>query len=428
MRADELVQEPHSMISLDDLSQIGFGCHLVSDTSQEHYSAMTHALHSGCNLFDTSANYMGGNSERLIGRVLADNRTYGAFVITKSGYDERERLGLVENGVARDNLLHPEFLENRISLSLSRLQRTYIDGYLLHSPESFLEQQVSESRGDEFYSHLRKAFELLESKVTAGVIRYYGISSNTFHRPLHEATTIDLRRVIDIASTVCSNNHFKLIEFPFNLTETSAASNHHGGTSLLSLAKAHRLVTLSNRPLNAKTVDGVLRLAVYDGDLTIPLREADTQVFADFLSIMTEQLVRFGASEDVMEFAVVQYLNKNWQSIGNPEAVDQIFREYLYPFLDRLYGGVIPDRDLKVYRKMYDATVIHSKRERAQRTIEFCNALVSQGVIDQCDKRPLPVIACGFYLDSGVDHVLVGMREKKYVEEMKALFFEASVE
>src|SRR6266446_5587408 len=107
------------MIHLDNLSRVGFGCHLVSDRSQEHYEAVLHALRSGCNLFDTSANYMDGGSEKLIGKVLTENSKYDAFIITKSGYNESEKLKIVEGGVGKDNLIHPDFLKNRIELSLS---------------------------------------------------------------------------------------------------------------------------------------------------------------------------------------------------------------------------------------------------------------------------------------------------------------------
>ena len=84
------------MINLNDLSKIGFGCHFVSANSNEHYKALLHALSSGCNLFDTSANYMKGESEKLIGKVIKENPKYDSFVITKSGYDQSENLGMIE--------------------------------------------------------------------------------------------------------------------------------------------------------------------------------------------------------------------------------------------------------------------------------------------------------------------------------------------
>ena len=76
------------MVNLADLSKLGFGCHLISARVPQHYDALARALRSGCNLFDTSANYMNGESEQLIGTVLQDNPQYDSFVITKSGYDD----------------------------------------------------------------------------------------------------------------------------------------------------------------------------------------------------------------------------------------------------------------------------------------------------------------------------------------------------
>ena len=130
------------MIELENLSRIGFGCHRVSAESSQHLKAARRAMELGCNLFDTSANYTNGESELLIGELLSSGRTRNVFVVTKSGYDEREHLELVETGAARGNLLYPEFLRNRIDLSLSRLGRPWVDGFLLHSPEGPFESRT----------------------------------------------------------------------------------------------------------------------------------------------------------------------------------------------------------------------------------------------------------------------------------------------
>ncbi len=53
------------------VSRAGFGGYRITTGVGEHARALQHALASGINLIDTSANYADGGSEELVGRVLA---------------------------------------------------------------------------------------------------------------------------------------------------------------------------------------------------------------------------------------------------------------------------------------------------------------------------------------------------------------------
>lgn len=410
------------MLSLASLSRIGFGCHLVSVDSQEHYDALLHALGSGCNLFDTSANYMQGKSEQLIGKVLKENPQYDAFVVTKSGYDNDETPALLKDGATWREILHPDFLGNRISLSLSRLEKTTIDGFLIHSPESYLDHEDDRPFTEEFYEGIKRAFEFLEEQTNKGTIRYYGISSNTFHLSVDNPDTIDLHKVVAIANDISSAHHFKLIEFPLNLGEMDALDRNQNQTSLIELARNSGLVTLTNRPLNAKTFLGPVRLAVYQEYEKLLNYEADSLRWDDCLSLIRKQLRSLNSSEDVMDFKIVQHLSEFWTKIGNPDGVIQIFQNYFHPFLHHIYQGTIPAEDAKTYTDFYEAAIMCSRKAMTERTMNFRNMLISSGRIHRDDHRPLPLIACEIYLNSGIDHVLVGMRKAEYVDLMRPLF------
>src|SRR5689334_16288550 len=52
-------------------SPVGFGSYRIDTRVKEHFGAVAKALRMGVNLIDTSANYANGNSEKLIGEVLA---------------------------------------------------------------------------------------------------------------------------------------------------------------------------------------------------------------------------------------------------------------------------------------------------------------------------------------------------------------------
>ncbi|MGH7165297.1 MAG: aldo/keto reductase, partial [Nitrospiraceae bacterium] len=53
-------------------SRLGFGGYRIDTEDPEHREALLKALRGGCNLIDTSTNYGDGDSERLIGTVLAE--------------------------------------------------------------------------------------------------------------------------------------------------------------------------------------------------------------------------------------------------------------------------------------------------------------------------------------------------------------------
>lgn len=411
------------MITLDELSNIGFGSHLVTVNSREHYEALRHALLSGCNLVDTSANYMGGESEQLIGAVMKDIAAADkTFVVTKSGYDSEERLDLVHRGVARNNLMHPDFLADRIDLSLRRLQRNYIDGFLLHSPESAPDGRQIRDYESEFYARVKEAFEFLENNVLEGRIRYYGISSNTFNQSTSDAVTINLHRVLAIANEVAYDNHFRLIEFPYNLAETGASTKHHEGVSLIELAKENGLVTLSNRPLTAAAQLGVVRMAdCGDGTAVLDVSR-DAAFFTDCVELIERALERVGVTDNVMDFMIVKHLADCWMDIGNTQAVEEMFRDYFHPFLERIYKGDIPAQDSRVYRAFHERCILYSKRNMRKKTRAFHAIMVEKGIINGDDDRQLPVIACEHYLNMGIDHVLVGMRRVPYVDSLKHLF------
>jgi aryl-alcohol dehydrogenase-like predicted oxidoreductase len=87
-------------------SQAGFGGYRISSGVNQHEKALSAALRSGINLIDTGANYADGGSEML-----------------------------VEYGQTLEHCIHPEFIEDQLTRSLTRLKLETLDGYLLHNPE-----------------------------------------------------------------------------------------------------------------------------------------------------------------------------------------------------------------------------------------------------------------------------------------------------
>src|SRR5687768_15816373 len=78
------------------VSIVGFGGYRTGRSDPTHRAALRAALRAGVNLVDTSSNYMFGDSERLIGEVLAEGLVPRdeVVVVTKIGYVQGPNLEL----------------------------------------------------------------------------------------------------------------------------------------------------------------------------------------------------------------------------------------------------------------------------------------------------------------------------------------------
>jgi hypothetical protein len=280
------------------VTRLGFGTYRVTAQEPEHREALTKALRTSCNVIDTSTNYVDGDSERLVGSVLAeligagDIQREEIVVVSKIGYiqgenlkqaEAREKSGapypeIVTYGDGIWHCIHPEFLADQLTLSLDRLGLATLDICLLHNPEYFLSEASRrggvglEELHAQFYSRLERAFAYFESQVAAGRLQYYGISSNTATAPADDPEATSLSRMIEAAhaaalSAGTGTHHFRVVQLPMNLFESGAAMTANTGVSngltVLEYAQQADVAVLVNRPLNSMPTprSGMLRLA-----------------------------------------------------------------------------------------------------------------------------------------------------------------------
>ncbi|MFH1198004.1 MAG: aldo/keto reductase [bacterium] len=264
----------------------GFGGYRIDYRYPVHAEALRYALENGINLIDTSSNYSDGGSEILVGHVLKD--LFGGFtlkrediiIVTKGGYlqgnnlqiaIEKERNQIPFKEIVQCNpelwhCIHPDFLEDQISRSLKRMNLDYVNVYMLHNPEYFLNYTYLSSEHDlieEYYSRIYNAFVHLEKEVASGRIRHYGVSSNTFGDSPTKRDFTSLEKVISVANNISSNNHFGVIQFPMNLLERDAVFNKNQANktkSVIDIARENNLGVLINRPLNAIIKNKLIRL------------------------------------------------------------------------------------------------------------------------------------------------------------------------
>ncbi len=274
-------------------SKLGFGGYRVGLDDPEHRAALVRSLLHGCNVIDTSTNYADGDSERLIGLVLADLVKKGQLrrdeliIVSKIGYVQGQNLAraqaresagrpypeMVKYGEGLWHCLHPEFLVDQLDLSLDRLGVETLDVCLLHNVEYFLSDAAHRHETDlpavrgRFYHRLRQAFECLERQVAAGRIRYYGVSSNTCTAAPEHPEATSLSQMLDAARDAGGiGHHFRVLQCPMNLFESGALLVPNTGAqqtqTVLDLARQTQLAVLINRPLNAMpNRGGMIRLA-----------------------------------------------------------------------------------------------------------------------------------------------------------------------
>ncbi|MFA5403696.1 MAG: aldo/keto reductase [Ignavibacteria bacterium] len=448
------------------ISKIGFGCYRVDDRVEEHYNSLRKAITNGINVIDTSANYSDGRSEILIGNVISDLISEkeitreDVMIVTKGGYIQgqnykfalkKKQQGTPFNDVVEieEGLWHcisPDFLEDQLNRQLFRLNQNdnygYIDVYLLHNPEYFL--RWAELNGydnvntiEEYYFRIKKAFEFLEDKVAEGKIKSYGISSNSFSKKIDNFDFTSLDKIIECAHAVKPDNNFKYAEFPFNLVESGAIlEKNHSKKSVLECAEENGIKTLINRPLNAVTSRGLIRLADFEYS-EISENELLRQV--KFVCVMEDDLLKEKFSKFLIppeDTKVIKSLltfgenvKDNALTFGSYEHLTDMIENYYSPrinyLMDYFESKISDDYTLENFNKYIKEVlrlfnyVSNFYRVFADKRSKFIHSIINNYCGEKLHKLSLSQKAI-LLINSidGVNSVLVGARQEKYVDDI----------
>lgn len=355
-------------------SRLGFGAYRTGMDEPEHRHAIMDALQGGCNVIDTSTNYMEGDSERLVGQVIGELIEKGrlqrdeVIVVSKIGYVQGENLKraqardkagkpypeMVKYGDGLWHCLHPDFLADQLALSLDRLGLDTLDVLLLHNVEYFLsdaqqrgERDLTRLR-DELYRRLEQAFGYLETQIAAGRIRSYGVSSNTCTADPTNPEATSLSRMLTAACHAGgSTHHFEVLELPMNLFESGALLNPNTGAddrqTVLEVAQAEGLAVLVNRPLNAipPTGGAMIRLAdlpVEPQEVTFDdQRKAVAALEAEYRRDFAPKIQTGGQGTPPEEyFTWAEELAKIRPQIQNAEHWEHIENQMIAPHLNQV--------------------------------------------------------------------------------------------
>lgn len=437
----------------------GFGSYRISEGDATHEAALRHALDRGITLIDTSANYSDGASEMLIGRVLRDHpRAADVEVITKAGYLQGTNLdraqARIQNGdpfpevvQVQESLWHciaPEFLDDQLTASMRRLQRTTIDVLLLHNPEYFLldahqrGMNIEDARRH-FYRRIRNAFQFLEECVLDGRIESYGISSNTFPCEPDDPGFCSLEECLAIAERIAGHeHHFRTIQLPMNIIEHHAATvlnQRDRSATVLEFATDAGLRVLANRPLNGVIENDLIRLATHATPATMPLPdEVDARIHAlEVEEHQAAQLVLQTLSGDGREAAAIQEtfkvaaaLCQSWRSFSGLPHWNDIVSMYLQPRIHVMQRHVAAAADPVAMQHYMDGL---------RAVLDEITALYAhEENLSLSELRAMLAEECGMPLDTPLQHlalhavrctagistVLVGMRTPAYVDDVLA--------
>lgn len=403
------------------MSTFAFGTYRISDQNPLHIESLKEAFESGIQLVDTSTNYTDGGAERAIGDVLShfeDEVRDQIKIVSKYGYIQGSTLANYEKNSFADvvefsdscyHCISREFLQDQLTKSLSRLQMSKIDCYLIHNPEYYLYDAISKKVDrdemlDEMYERIYQAFIGLEGEVSNGRINSYGISSNSFAKKSDDAEFLPYEDLLILAQNAAQEvgnqeHSFTTIELPINILEQE-------GLKCAKWAKQNGLRVLSNRPLNAEYNNLMFRLADYDAS-------------KEYEYYLNELLEACEMKELMPLYNLIEQLDMNKHKFGWIGEYDTFLSVQIIPYIKKALENIDQNivenllRYIELFLNEYRASVAYecSLRLRTELKTTF----------DNCEKT---IQACALEFlqeQDSIDYILVGMKKPSYVQDVLSL-------
>jgi hypothetical protein len=139
------------------------------------------------------------------------------------------------------------------------------------------------------------------------------------------------------------------------------------------------------------------------------------------MAIVGDQIRALELGHDAMEFTVMKFLRDNWSGVAHPDLVDEIFHRHFYPFVEFLWNGKPPLDVSNACSNLHGVARLHAKRRLHERALRLRSELETFGLIGGNAGKGMAELACEFALHNGLDHVLVGMRSERYVDDLRGL-------
>jgi len=160
--------------------------HSIFKVDQESANTLIEkAIAAGINFFDTADGYAGGQSEVMLGKLLADKRQE-VIIATKVGF--RNGKALTQSGLSRGHIIAS------CEASLKRLGTDYLDLYIVHREDR--------------YTPLEETLSALNDLVRSGKVRYLGFSNWSAWKA---ATALQLQKANGWAQFVNGQLYYSLL-------------------------------------------------------------------------------------------------------------------------------------------------------------------------------------------------------------------------
>ncbi|KAJ3322177.1 hypothetical protein HDV06_003237 [Boothiomyces sp. JEL0866] len=386
------------------VSKIGFGSFRSFNPS-----ALKEAIESGINLIDTSSHFGNGARETAIGSVISQypHRRSDLVLATKAGYiydgksDFRECFRIKDSHYS----IHPDYLHYSISESLKRLQVDQLDIFMLNNPERLLQVQGGLIGKQRLMEMIETSLNYLQEEIKEGRIKRFGICSNSIS--IQSASDhFDISKLLGIEG-------FEVVQYPLNLFEQSAI-NVQFGASLSERLVDQGIYQMTNRPFNAITPSGVLKLVKRPlNDLEI--NEKVTLQFEKVVKL--EQELENNLTNDITDsillskFCIAQIIGENLSRlVTNEMACKLYFDRDLKPELEKDFD-YLNNSDLE---PEFETDLLFAN------VVELC-ALASNAKLDEINKifgndLPLTHNIIKTLLSVSPGSVLVGMRKQQYLD------------
>ncbi|CAO3608121.1 unnamed protein product [Cunninghamella echinulata] len=226
--------------------------------------------------------------------------------------------------------ISPKILEDQLEQSLSRLKTDYIDIFMINAPERMLSK--GKTTHSQLYHELKASFAFLKTMVQQGVIKGYGLCSNTMTSSHEAMDHFSLSHFISQLQQHDDNNNtllndFVAIQTPFNLYEQHTLQDNR----FMDLIEQHDLFLMTNRPLNAITPQGQIRglynhqVAQTDMEDLSKAFEKVAQLEIDMITELPEEVEELGqdggeekshVNPFASSFVWGQVLSENLQRLG----------------------------------------------------------------------------------------------------------------
>lgn len=204
------------------VSRLCLGTMMFGGQADDAESAriMHRAIDLGINFFDTANMYNAGESERVVGRAIAERR--GQIVLATKGRQPMGS-GVNDRGASRVHLMR------ELDASLRRLGTDYIDLYYVHTPD--------------YETPIEETLRALDDMVRSGKVHYLGCSNFRAWRLCEALWTSDR----------CNLHRFVCVQPLYNIV------NRDIEVEMLPLCREHGVGVVTYSPLARGILTGKYR-------------------------------------------------------------------------------------------------------------------------------------------------------------------------